>query len=92
MGDEETVQVADLDSFVRILTNWHNNRVATIKHLMGVPEGMEMQIGDEDPVILEGDRLKGFEMGLELALDNLGTLPFGFELEDAEPQTDEQPA
>lgn len=79
---EEVVQITDLDSFVRALVHWHTNKVAMLKHLAEIPEGTEMVVGDDTPIVLEGDILAGFKAGLETALIELGELPFSFELED----------
>ena len=84
----ELLAVTDLDHFITLLTDWHNRQVATVKHLREVPAGMQMIIGDgEDAkeMKLEGERLEGFQLGLDLALNFLGTLPFMAEYVDAEP-------
>ena len=82
---DELLAVADLDHFITLLTDWHNRQVATVKHLREVPAGMQMIIGDgEDAkeMKLEGERLEGFQLGLDLALNFLGTLPFMAEYVD----------
>jgi hypothetical protein len=76
------VPITDLDSFVRALVHWHTNKVAMLRHLAEIPEGTEMSVGDEAPIVLEGDILAGFKAGLETALIELGELPFSFTLED----------
>jgi len=84
----DLVAVDDLDHFIALLTDWHSRQVVTVKHLREVPAGMQMIIGDgEDAkeMKLEGERLEGFQLGLDLALNFLGTLPFMAEYVDAEP-------
>ena len=84
----DMLQVTDLDHFIVLLTDWHNRQVATVKHLREVPPGMKMVIGDgaeAKELKLEGERLDGFQLGLDLALNFLGTLPFMAEYADAEP-------
>lgn len=83
MSATKTVMVDDLDQFVRILMAWHTSNVATLRHMKDIPDGSEAKQDDQEPVILTGDMLKGFRMGLDLALELLGTLPFEAELEDA---------
>ena len=87
---DELLAVTDLDHFIALLTDWHNRQVATVKHLREVPAGMQMIIGDgEDAkeMKLEGERLEGFQLGLDLALNFLGTLPFMAEyIDDASTQ------
>ena len=85
---EELLAVTDLNQFIQLLTGWHNKQVATVKHLHEVPTGMQMIIGDgEDAkeMKLEGERLEGFQLGLDLALNFLGTLPFMAEYADDAP-------
>ena len=84
----DLLAVTDLDHFITLLTDWHNRQVATVKHLREVPAGMKMVIGDgaeAKEMQLEGERLEGFQLGLDLALNFLGTLPFMAEYADAEP-------
>lgn len=79
---EETVPVTDLDHFVSLLTNWHSNKVAMLKHMMTIPEGTEAELSGGDQVIMTGDILKGFRMGLTICLSEMGTLPLVAEMEE----------
>lgn len=83
MSATKTVMVENLDQFVRVLMAWHANKVAMLRHLQSIPEGTEVSKDDGEPLVLTGDMLKGFQMGLEVALEEMGTLPFEAELEDA---------
>lgn len=78
----DTVQIENLDQFVKILTAWHNDKVKTCQHLLAVPEGAVFQVG-ESSIELNGQTLVGFKFGIEMALIQLGVLPFAVELEDA---------
>lgn len=83
----ELLAVTDLDHFITLLTDWHNRQVATVKHLHEVPSGITVVIGegdDADKKTLEGEFLEGFQLGLGLALNYLGTLPFMAEYVDAD--------
>jgi hypothetical protein len=82
---EGMLKVENLDHFVAMLTDWHSRQVATLKHLHEVPEGIEVVIGDGEDTkkhILEGDFRDGFRLGLDLALNYMGTLPFVAEFSD----------
>ncbi len=79
----ETLMVSDLDQFVKLLVGWHNQQVKTVEHFLTVPDGMVMQLGDDPEITLTGDALVAFKAGVNLALTNLGTLPFKAELEEA---------
>lgn len=79
-GVSDTVVVDDLDQFIQLLVRWHQNKVAVLEHVLGVPEGTEVSFNDEGPQTLTGDLHKGFLIGLSLGLMELGTLPFGAEV------------
>ena len=79
-----TVPIESIDQFAHLMISWHENAVATVKHLAQAPEGMEVIIGQDEPFKLEGDTYHGFKLGLELALNFLGTMPFAAEHEPAE--------
>lgn len=81
----DTIPCDTLDEFVRHLTHWHALGVARVQHLLAVPEGVEFQVGEGDEVesvVLKGDMLLGFKFGLELAMMQLGKLPFVIEVEE----------
>lgn len=79
-----TIEIDDLEQFVKIMAGWHGQRVSILQHMLEVPDGTEMIVGDESPtrVILTGDMLAGFKAGIELSLIELGTLPFVYETTD----------
>jgi hypothetical protein len=76
-----TIEIEDLNQFVQMLAGWHSQKVNTLEHMLEMPEGIEMAVTGEDPIVLTGDMLAGFKAGLELALMELGTLPFLYEVE-----------
>ena len=80
--DTGTVVVSDLDDFVRTLTGWHTHKVKVLEHMMEIPSGTEVVFNKNAPMVLEGELLKGFCMGIQLALMELGKLPFEAELEE----------
>lgn len=84
----EKVLINDLDSFVRILFTWHEDKVQLLEHVLDVPEGTTMMVKDQDEsseeIILEGDKRKAFVAGLTLALMELGRLPFFFETDEVD--------
>ena len=72
----ETVEVDDLNHFVFLLSNWHQDRINILKQMMEIPQGFEVELEGEEPMPLTGDLHKGFKIGLIVALSELGTLPF----------------
>jgi hypothetical protein len=78
--------VEDLDQFVAILTSWHTDKCAVVQHLLTVPEGSSFEIGGEK-LVMTADVLRGFKLGVEMAMMQLGTLPFVAEMEAEEAPT-----
>jgi hypothetical protein len=78
----DRVPVTDLNQFVHLLAQWHRRKVQALEHLLQIPEGFKVQIGDEPEFEVTDDIRKGFLLGIELALMEFGTLPFSVETED----------
>lgn len=74
--DDEIVPVEDLHKFVDLLVSWHLRRVAICHHFKDIPVGSEIQIEDEEVIVMEGPFLDGFKLGIDMALNQLGELPF----------------
>lgn len=77
----EIVPIVNTDQFAQILAAWHADRIKKIKQLLEVPEGTTFTVGEEE-VVLSGSTLASFKFGLEMALMQIGDLPFVAELED----------
>lgn len=81
-GSQEQVEankpflIENVDQFAELVLSWHTLAVAKAKHLLTVPDGMEIMIEGEDKFTLTGDALRAFKAGIHLSLDLLGTLPF----------------
>lgn len=72
----DTVEINDLNQFIFLLSNWHQDRVNILKQMMEIPQGFEVTVDEDEPMILTGDMHKGFKIGLIVALSELGVLPF----------------
>ena len=72
----ELIPIENIDHFTHLISQWHAHRVKVLEHMLSLPEGTEMQAGEGQSVVMEGDRLDGFKAGLGLALMELGELPF----------------
>ncbi len=82
---EPLIQITSLDQFVGIMTLWHRQQVEATKHLLHVPVGGAFEV-DGETIELSGMTRKGFMLGVEMALMNLGELPF--EVPAVVPQAD----
>lgn len=76
----KTLMIDSLDEFVFHLVNWHKRKIATLRHMAAIPEGVEVTFNSDPPTTLQGDMHKGFLMGLSVALHEVGTLPFEAEV------------
>ena len=83
-NDTNTIVVEDINQFVKLLSAWHQSKVDVLNHMMEIPSGTEVTFNSNEPVVLEGDVLKGFVMGISLSLMELGELPFVAETEEPE--------
>lgn len=79
----EVVPIKDMNQFVQVLVAWHSERCVAVQQLLTVPEDSEFQVGEQPPVVLTPEVLAGFKLGVEMAMMQLGTLPFVAETEDA---------
>lgn len=91
--DTNTIVVEDINQFVKLLSAWHSSKVDVLNHMMEIPSGTEVTFNSDEPVVLEGDVLRGFVMGINLSLMELGELPFAVEMEEPEDEEHgEEPA
>lgn len=84
----ETVQVDDLDQFVRLLIAWHDTKCRVLKHMNDIPEDAVVEIDGVDHQFTPEMR-RGFALGIHVALSELGTLPFAAETDEEQPTTNE---
>ena len=77
--EDQPLFVSELSEFIPLLEDWHHRQVMTVEHLQTVPPGQEVQVEDEAPLILEGEALRAYRLGIGLALHYLGNLPFSTE-------------
>lgn len=82
----ETIMIDTLDGFVRALHAWHQNKIQLLRHMKTIPAGTEVTRNNGEPRILSGDLLEGMILGLDVALEELGELPFEAEVTFTEEQ------
>lgn len=90
----DTIPVESLDQFVMILTAWHSEKCQVVQHLLTIPEGSEFEVGNDGEekttIILTGDSMAAFKLGIEMAMMQMGELPFVAEMEDGPAANDAQ--
>ena len=85
--NQDTLVIEDMNQFVQILVAWHSEKVKVLEHMLQVPDGSVMETNGTKAT-LTGDLLAGFKAGIELALMELGTLPFAYETDPPEAAND----
>lgn len=68
-------EIVDLGTFINRLTDWHQSKLAFLQHLRNVPEGICISIDGGADIELSGDLLKGYQLGLSMAISELGIFP-----------------
>ena len=68
----------ELNEFVELLLTWHNKKEANLRDVQeGAKEGALLKIGDDEKGIpLTGREALFLKLGIEVALIELGKLPF----------------
>ena len=90
----QAIAITTTDHFGALIVGWHTNLMARIQHLGAIPEGTKVQITEGEQVstlTLEGEVLKGFQLGLSIAAHELSQLPFTSEPAAAAPVTEGAP-
>ena len=86
----ETIEVNDLDHFIKLLVRWHDTKCRLLKHMEEIPEDAVVEIDGVDHTFTPEMR-QGFKLGITIALAELGQLPFGFETDDEETPAANEP-
>jgi hypothetical protein len=80
----ETIFVNDLDHFITLLVRWHDTKCRLLKHMCDIPADATFEIDGVDQPFTPEMR-KGFILAIDIALAELGTLPFAAETDEEEP-------
>ena len=78
---DEIEAITNVDQFAERLSHWHQHRCQVVRHMREIPENAVVQFkGVEHP--MTGDFRTGYQLGIDMALAQLGQLPFVAEMED----------
>lgn len=69
----------ELKEIAEGLIQWHTNRMNNIKTVLDAPAGTEIRLGEDDSLVLQGDKAKGFRMGLAIAQQWFGNFPLSID-------------
>lgn len=75
----DTVEITDMDSMFKAVNTWYTVSRMELDSVLNLPDDYEIKIegptGEQVP--LTSEEMKGFKLGIQLALDTLGDLPIG---------------
>ena len=76
-GEENPpIVVDDLEVFVTLLNQWHTSKVCMLEHVMQIPISTSVTMDNDPPIVLEGEAHRAYIAAIQLALMELGKLPF----------------
>lgn len=72
---EDFFSNTELKRVAELLITWHQNKMGNIEQVLGMPKDAEIRLGEDDPIILTGEKLQGFRAGLMIAQQWFGNFP-----------------
>lgn len=71
----------ELKEIAQGLIQWHANKVRNFRTVLDAPKDTEINLntGDEEPLILSGEVLRGFRIGLTIGLEWIEKFPLSIE-------------
>lgn len=74
--------------FVRVLFNWHGEKIKRMQQMRDIDAGITLEFNGIDHP-MDGEFGKGFRIGIQIGLMELGKLPFMAEIN--KPKGDDEP-
>lgn len=85
---KDLLEITDVNTFIELTQLWHGQRVAVVQHMKEIPVGTRVVPDEgESELLLEGDVLRAYKLGISLALGQFLNLPF----QDVPEEADEPP-
>lgn len=97
VAQSDIIDIETIEQFAAYVARWHQLKLKSLEHMLAIPEGSEATLninGTETTVKLEGAALEGFKAGVQLAMIDIGNLPFvsSVEGEDETPAANDDTA
>lgn len=64
---EEFCSNTELQRVAELLVAWHQRNMGNIAQVLSSPADSEIHLGETNPVVLTGEKLQGFRIGLVMA-------------------------
>lgn len=82
--------MSELQEFVEHIQAWHEKQMSTLKIITDAPKEAGIKLGTGDDAIeLTGEGARGFRMGIIIAQQYLGKLPFSVDTTDPDEPEEE---
>lgn len=79
----------ELKNVADVLVQWHQDKLACFEKILGAPADMEVRLGEDDAIVLTGEMLKGFRIGLVVAQGWISKFPLQVARQPGEEDDDE---
>ncbi|WP_017521222.1 host nuclease inhibitor protein [Pseudomonas nitroreducens] len=79
----------ELKNVADVLVQWHQDKLAYFEKILGAPADMEVRLGEDDAIVLTGEMLKGFRIGLVVAQGWISKFPLQVARQPGEEDDDE---
>ncbi|HBO4355062.1 TPA: host nuclease inhibitor protein [Pseudomonas aeruginosa] len=82
----------ELKEIAQGLIHWHSNKVKNFQTVLNTPEDTEIRLdtGGKEPLVLAGDVLKGFRVGLTIGLEWIEKFTLSIERSVPAPSDEEE--
>nr|WP_240919550.1 host nuclease inhibitor protein [Pseudomonas otitidis] len=79
---QEFCSNTELREIAEALITWHSSRVQKLQAVLDTPADTEVRLGENDPIVLTGEALRGFRAGIAVAKEWFGKFPLSISHDD----------
>lgn len=72
---EEAAKEESLEDMLDGVIEWHKSRVASLEHMLHIPQGIEVSLNNSEPIVMTPDIHKGFIIGITVGLIEAASFP-----------------
>ncbi|MDU9399018.1 host nuclease inhibitor protein [Pseudomonas sp. zfem003] len=81
---QEFCSNTELREIAEALITWHASKVQKLEAVLDTPADTEIRLGENDPIVLTGEALRGFRAGMAVAKEWFGKFPLSISHGDEE--------
>lgn len=72
---EEAAEEENLEEMLDGIVDWHESFVASLQHMLHIPEGIEVSLNGSESITMSSDIHKGFIIGVTVAMIEAASFP-----------------